>query len=299
LIKALNGLGAVCFSTRYNGLAPIVVQGPLEGGEISIEGGISSQFISSMLISCPFAERDTTININGELKSRPYVEVTLEMMDKAGGKVSTDYREFHIESDQEYDLKSYRIPGDFSSASYMLAAGALAGKVTVVNLIESKQGDAAIMEHLLDMGANVYWDTAKGTVTVEKAELKGIDIDVGATPDLVPTLAVLAACAKGETHITNAAHVRYKETDRLHAITTELKKMGADIVEEPDGLIIRGGRLRGAKVDGYDDHRIVMALAVAGLMATGTTSIGTAESVDISYPGFFNDLKRIGAKVEL
>jgi 3-phosphoshikimate 1-carboxyvinyltransferase len=155
------------------------------------------------------------------------------------------------------------------------------------------------MEHLLDMGANVYWDTAKGTVTVEKAELKGIDIDVGATPDLVPTLAVLAACAKGETHITNAAHVRYKETDRLHAITTELKKMGADIVEEPDGLIIRGGRLRGAKVDGYDDHRIVMALAVAGLMATGTTSIGTAESVDISYPGFFNDLKRIGAKVEL
>lgn len=299
LIKALNGLGAVCFSTRYNGLAPIVVQGPLEGGEISIEGGISSQFISSMLISCPFAKRDTTININGELKSRPYVEVTLEMMDKAGGKVSTDYREFHIESDQEYDLKSYRIPGDFSSASYMLAAGALSGKVTVENLIESKQGDAAIMEHLLDMGANVYWDTSKGTVTVEKAELKGIDIDVGATPDLVPTLAVLAACAKGETHITNAAHVRYKETDRLHAITTELKKMGADIVEEPDGLIIRGGRLRGAKVDGYDDHRIVMALAVAGLMATGTTSIGTAESVDISYPGFFNDLKRIGAKVEL
>jgi 3-phosphoshikimate 1-carboxyvinyltransferase len=299
LIKALNGLGAVCFSTRYNGLAPIVVQGPLEGGEISIEGGISSQFISSMLISCPFAKRDTTININGELKSRPYVEVTLEMMDKAGGKVSTDYREFHIESDQEYDLKSYRIPGDFSSASYMLAAGALAGKVTVENLFESRQGDAAIMEHLLDMGANVYWDTAKGTVTVEKAELKGIDIDVGATPDLVPTLAVLAACAKGETHITNAAHVRYKETDRLHAITTELKKMGADIVEEPDGLIIRGGRLRGAKVDGYDDHRIVMALAVAGLMATGATSIGTAESVDISYPGFFNDLKRIGAKVEL
>jgi 3-phosphoshikimate 1-carboxyvinyltransferase len=298
LIKALNDLGAICFSTRFNGLAPIVVQGPMKGGEIFIEGGISSQFISSLLISSPFAKRDTTINIKGELKSRPYVEVTLEMMEKAGAKVATDYKEFQIESYQEYGLKSYRIPGDFSSASYMLAAGALAGKVTVENLFESKQGDAAIMEHLLDMGANVYWDTEKGSVTVEQAELRGIDIDVGATPDLVPTLAVLAACAKGTTHITNAAHVRYKETDRLHAITTELKKMGVDIVEEPDGLIINGGTLKGAKVNGYDDHRIVMALAVAGLVAAGTTSIDTAESVDISYPGFFSDLKRIGAKVE-
>jgi len=298
LIKALNDLGSICFSTRHNGRAPVVVQGPMKGGEIFIEGGVSSQFISSLLISCPFARRDTAINIKGELKSKPYVEVTLEMMEKAGGKVSTDFKEFRIESDQDYSLKSYRVPGDFSSASYMLAAGALAGKVTVANLFESKQGDAAIMEYLLDMGANVYWDTEKGTVTVEQAGLRGIDIDAGATPDLVPTLAVLAACAKGTTHITNAAHVRYKETDRLHAMATELKKMGAAITEEPDGLIISGGRLKGAKVDGYDDHRIVMALAIAGMMATGTTSIDTAESVDISYPGFFADLKRIGAKVE-
>ncbi len=299
LIKALNDLGAICYSTRFNGLAPIVVQGPLKGGVVEISGGVSSQFISSLLISCPFARRDTTVKILGELKSRPYVEVTLEMMEKAGGKVSTDLKDFKVESDQEYDLRSYRVPGDFSSASYMLAAGALAGKVTVDNLFESKQGDAAILEHLLDMGANVYWDTEKGSVTVEQAGLRGIDVDVGSTPDLVPTLAVLAACASGTTHITNAAHVRYKETDRLHAITTELQKMGADIIEEPDGLVITGGKLKGTKVDGYDDHRIVMALAVAGLMATGTTTISTAESVEISYPGFFNDLKRLGAKVEL
>ncbi|HTX44459.1 MAG TPA: 3-phosphoshikimate 1-carboxyvinyltransferase [Methanocella sp.] len=299
LIKALNDLGAICYSTRFNGLAPIVVMGPMKGGAVEIDGGVSSQFISSLLISCPFARRDTTINVKGELKSRPYVEVTLEMLEKAGGKVATDYKEFRVEADQEYDLRSYRIPGDFSSASYMLAAGALAGKVTVNNLFESKQGDAAILEHLLDMGANVYWDTENGSVTVEQAALKGIDVDVGATPDLVPTLAVLAACADGTTHITNAAHVRYKETDRLHAITTELQKMGADIVEEPDGLVVIGGKLKGAKVDGYDDHRIVMALAVAGLVASGTTTISTAEAVGISYPGFFNDLKRLGAKVEL
>ncbi len=299
LIKALNDLGAICYSTRFNGLAPIVVNGPMKGGEVEIDGGVSSQFISSLLISCPFARRDTTIKIKGELKSKPYVEVTLEMLEKAGGKVATDFKEFHVPCDQEYDLKTYRIPGDFSSASYALAAGALAGKVTVNNLFESKQGDAAILEHLLDMGANVYWDAKNGSVTVEKAELKGIDVDVGSTPDLVPTLAVLGACASGTTRITNAAHVRYKETDRLHAMTAELKKMGADIIEEPDGLVINGGKLKGAKVDGYDDHRIVMALAVAGLVATGTTMISTAESVDISYPGFFSDMKRLGAKVEL
>jgi 3-phosphoshikimate 1-carboxyvinyltransferase len=148
------------------------------------------------------------------------------------------------------------------------------------------------------MGANVFWDTEKGTVTVEGGELHGIDLDAGATPDLVPTLAVLAACAGGTTHIENAEHVRYKETDRLHAITTELRKMGAEIEESQDSLTIKGGPLNGAAVDGYDDHRIVMSLATAGLAAEGTTTISTAESVSISYPGFFDDLKKLGAKVE-
>jgi 3-phosphoshikimate 1-carboxyvinyltransferase len=299
LIKALNDLGAVCYSTRGTGTAPIVVHGVLQGGNIEINGGISSQFISSLLISCPFARDETNIQIEGDLKSKPYVEVTLEMIEKAGGHIATNFKEFEIPADQEYNLGEYHIPGDFSSASYMLAAGALSGKVTVENMFPSKQGDAAILEHLLDMGANVYWDQEKGAVTVEKSELKGIDVDVGNTPDLVPTLAVLGACARGETHITNAAHVRYKETDRLHAMAVELKKMGVDITEQPDGLTINGGTLKGAEVEGYDDHRIVMALATAGLVATGTTTIGTAESVDISYPGFFSDLKRLGAKVEL
>lgn len=299
LIKALNELGAVCYSTRGTGTAPLVVHGVLRGGNIKINGGISSQFISSLLISCPFARDETNIQIEGDLKSKPYVEVTLEMIEKAGGHIATNFKEFEIPADQEYNLGEYHIPGDFSSASYMLAAGALAGKVTVKNMLPSKQGDAAILEYLLDMGANVYWDQEKGEVTVEKSELKGIDVDVGNTPDLVPTLAVLGACARGETHILNAEHVRYKETDRLHAMAVELKKMGADITEQPDGLTINGGTLKGAEVEGYDDHRIVMALATAGLVATGTTTIGTAESVDISYPGFFGDLKRLGAKVEL
>ncbi len=170
--------------------------------------------------------------------------------------------------------------------------------MTVYNLFESKQGDAAILEYLLDMGANVFWDTGNGSVTVEGGDLHGIDVDAGATPDLVPTLAVLAACAEGTTNIKNAEHVRYKETDRLRAMTIELRKMGAEIEERQDGLTIKGGPLHGATVDGYDDHRIVMSLAIAGLAAKGTTTITTAESVNISYPGFFDDLKKLGAKVE-
>ncbi len=299
LIKALNDLGAVCYSTRGTGAAPIVVHGVLEGGKVKINGGVSSQFVSSLLIACPFARRDTRLDIEGELKSRPYVDVTLEMLEATGCTIEASDYAFAIPSGQDYNLKEYRVPGDFSSAAYLLAAAAITrSKVAVGNLFESRQGDAAILEYLLDMGANVFWDTANGTVTVEGGDLRGIDIDAGATPDLVPTLAVLGACAEGTTNIENAEHVRYKETDRLHAITVELRKMGAEVEESQDSLTITGGkRLQGAAVDGYDDHRIVMALAVAGLAADGTTTISTAESVSISYPGFFDDLKRLGAKV--
>jgi 3-phosphoshikimate 1-carboxyvinyltransferase len=299
LIKALNDLGAVCYSTRGTGTAPIVVHGLLEGGKVTLKGDVSSQFISSLLISLPFAKVNSRVDIEGELKSKPYVDVTIEMLQAAGCEIETGYKEYSVPSGQDYDLKAYRVPGDFSSAAYMLAAAAITkSKVTVANLFESKQGDAAILEYLLDMGANVFWDTGNGSVTVEGGDLHGIDLDAGATPDLVPTLAVLAACAEGTTNIENAEHVRFKETDRLRAITTELRKMGAEIEERQDGLTIKGGPLHGAAVDGYDDHRIVMSLAIAGLAAEGTTTISTAESVAISYPGFFDDLKKLGAKVE-
>jgi 3-phosphoshikimate 1-carboxyvinyltransferase len=299
LIKALNDLGAVCYSTRGTGAAPLVVHGVMEGGKVTIPGNVSSQFISSLLISCPFAKNDTRLDIEGELKSKPYVDVTIEMLQAAGCEIESGYKEFAIPSGQDYNLKEYRVPGDFSSAAYMLAAGAITkSRVSVTNLFESKQGDAAILEYLLDMGANVFWDTEGGTVTVDGGDLHGIDIDAGATPDLVPTLAVLGACAEGTTNIENAEHVRFKETDRLRAITTELRKMGVEIDERRDGLTIRGGSMHGASVDGYDDHRIVMSLAIAGLVAKGTTTINTAESVSISYPGFFDDLKKLGAKVE-
>jgi 3-phosphoshikimate 1-carboxyvinyltransferase len=299
LLKALNDLGAEAFSTRNNGMAPIVVKGKMKGGEVHIDGSISSQFISALLIACPFASNDTIIMIDGDLKSRPYVNITIDMLKEAGAKIIVDEKanSFTVPGDQEYDLRSYNVPGDFSSASYMIAAGALCGDVTIKNLYPSEQGDSALIEILEKMGAQISWDKKKGEVKVSKSELHGIKVDVGKTPDLVPTLAVLGAAAKGSMVIENAEHVRYKETDRLHAMTVELKKMGVDITEEKDRLIIKGGKMKGAKVHGWDDHRIVMALAVAGMVA-GETTIDTIESISISYPAFFEDLNRAGAIID-
>jgi 3-phosphoshikimate 1-carboxyvinyltransferase len=272
----------------------------MKGGKVQIEGSISSQFVSALLIACPFAENETTIMIQGELKSRPYVNITIDMLKDAGASISIDERDnsFTIPPNQKYDMRSYNVPGDFSSASYMMAAGALCGDVTIKNLYPSQQGDSALIGILEKMGAQISWDRKKGEVKVCKSQLCGIKVDVGKTPDLVPTLAVLGAASMGQMVIENAQHVRYKETDRLHAMTVELKKMGVDITEEKDRLIIKGGKIKGAKVHGWDDHRIVMALAIAGMVA-GETTIDTIESVRISYPGFFEDLRKSGAVVDL
>lgn len=304
LLKVLNQLGAKACSSRGNERAPIIVKGGLKGGEINIEGSISSQFISALLIACSLAENTTTLSIIGALKSKPYIDVTIEMLGLAGIKILTDdlnETRFIIPGKQEYDFKEYTIPGDFSSASYLLAAAALTdgAKLKVKNLFPSKQGDKVIIETLKQMGANIVWDKEAGIVTVKGGNrLKAITFDAGATPDLVPTVAVLASVAEGTSRIENAEHVRYKETDRLSALATELPKMGVNLKEERDSLTITGGKLHGAEVHGWDDHRIVMALFLAGMVA-GNTTIDTIESVSISYPDFFKDMQSLGAKIEL
>ena len=301
LLDVLNKMGVEVFSTRNNGCAPIVVRGGLKGSAAEIDGSMSSQFISALLIACPLAEEDTILSVKGQMKSRPYVDITIEMLAEAGVRILVDENNgirFIIPANQKYDLKEYTVPGDFSSASYLLAAAAMLGPcISVHNLFPSKQGDSEIINVLRQMGADVHWDTEKGIVTVKRKTLKGIMFDAGATPDLVPTVAVLAAVADGVTVIDNAKHVRYKETDRLHAMALELSKMGIMVKEEPDSLTITGGKLIGAAVHGWHDHRIVMALTLAGMVA-GNTTIDTAESVSISYPDFFEEMKSIGAKIE-
>jgi 3-phosphoshikimate 1-carboxyvinyltransferase len=299
LISALDELGVECLSTRGNGLAPLIVRGPNTGRETHIPGDISSQFISSLLISSPLKEVDTDIHITTELKSRPYVEITMDMMSRFGAGCSESDGAFHVPGGQSYRAQDYVVPGDFSSAAFPLAAGALAGKATITNLDpKDRQGDRCFIDILGRLGASVTQNG--GTVSVSAAPLRGAQIDLADAPDLFPIVAVVATQAKGVTTIFNAEHVRYKESDRITATVKFLKDMGAVIEEKQDGCHIRGPfQLKGARVEPMADHRILMAASVAALVADGETSIGDSDCFRISYPGFLRDMVSLGARMEV
>ena len=304
LLDAIDNLGGRAESTRNNGRAPLVVGGPITGERVSIPGDVSSQFVTALLMAGARTERGVTIDLETDLKSAPYVEITREVLADFAVETEHEDSEFAVDGEQSYDPgESYRVPGDFSSISYLLAAGALAADegLDVEGASPSAQGDTAIVDHLEWMGATLSWDRDSGTISIERSDLQGIEVDVGDTPDLLPTLATLGAAAEGETRIVNAEHVRYKETDRVSAMADELETMGAVVTEHQDSLMIHGGdsTLQGARVDGRGDHRIVMALAVAGLVADGTTTIAGAEHVDVSFPNFFDVLSDAGADVDL
>ncbi|MFB6353010.1 MAG: 3-phosphoshikimate 1-carboxyvinyltransferase [Halobacteriales archaeon] len=304
LLDAIDALGGRARSTRSNGRAPVVVEGPIDGGRAAIPGDVSSQFVTALLMAGAATRAGVEVALTSELKSAPYVEITREVLDAFGVATERTDDGFAVAGGQAYELAGgeYRVPGDFSSVSYLLAAGAIAGSgpVRVEGAHPSAQGDAVIVEHLRAMGAPVDWDRETGIVTVEPAELAGVEVDVGDTPDLLPTLAVLGAAADGTTRLTNAEHVRYKETDRVAAMAEALDRLGASVEERPDALVVRGGEstLQGTELDGRADHRVIMSLAVAGLVAEGETTIRGAEHVDVSFPGFFDALAGLGARVE-
>ncbi|WP_435095708.1 3-phosphoshikimate 1-carboxyvinyltransferase [Halarchaeum sp. P4] len=303
LLDAVDQLGGSARSTRGNGQAPLVVEGPIEGGTVTIPGDVSSQFVSALLMAGAVTEEGVDVELSTELKSAPYVDITLEVMDDFGVAAERTESGYRVEGGQSYEPEGgeYTVPGDFSSASYLLAAGALAGdpEVEVHEVFPSAQGDSAILGILEDMGADLEWDRENGRAVVRRSELTGTTVDVGDTPDLLPTIAALGAAADGTTEIVNAEHVRYKETDRVSAMAAELSKMGAEVEEQRDALVVHGGEsdLHGADVEGLGDHRIVMALAVAALVAEGETTISGAEDVDVSFPGFFDVLYELGVNV--
>jgi 3-phosphoshikimate 1-carboxyvinyltransferase len=299
LISALRELNVECLSTRGNGLAPLIVRGPNTGRETHIPGDISSQFISSLLISSPLKEVDTDIHITTELKSRPYVEITMDMMSRFGTGCTESDATFHVPGGQTYRAQDYVVPGDFSSAAFPLAAGALAGRATVTNLDpKDRQGDRIFVDILRRFGALVT--QREGTVTAGMGTLQGTQVDLADAPDLFPMVAVLATQARGVSTISNAEHVRYKESDRITATVKFLKDMGAEIEEKQDGCHVRGPcRLKGARVEPMADHRILMAAAVAAMVADGETDIGDGDCFKISYPGFVRDMVSLGAKMEV
>ncbi len=299
LIDALNQLGATCFSTRGNGLAPLVVKGPIRGNLCSIKGDVSSQFISSLLISSAVKEGDTEIALSTPLKSRPYVEITMGMMRRFGAEVEMTKTGFSVPGRQRYSPQSYRVPGDYSSAAFPLVAGALTAGVAVTGLDpEDRQGDKAIVDILEEFGAEVRLGGTSLRASV--GALEGTTVDLADAPDLFPIVAVLGSQARGTTEIVNAEHVRLKESDRIRSTTDFLKVMGAEVSETKDGCVLKGPcQLRGGAVDSLDDHRILMAAAVAAMVAKGPTSISHGECFKISYPRFLEDMGSLGADMEL
>jgi len=306
LLDAIDQLGGRAESTRRNGQAPLVVGGPVDGGSVSIPGDVSSQYVTALLMAGAVTDEGVGIDLETELKSAPYVDITIEVLDDFGVDVERTAEGFRVPGGQSYrpDGGEYAVPGDFSSMSYLLAAGAVAAAdgegVVVAGARPSAQGDSAIVAVLREMGASVGWDQEAGEITVPRASLSGTTVDVGDTPDLLPTIAALGAVADGDTTIENCEHVRYKETDRVSAMAEELSTLGASVTEETDRLTVHGGDsdLVGARVDGRRDHRIVMSLAVAGLVADGETTIEGGEHVDVSFPGFFDALESLGVDVE-
>jgi 3-phosphoshikimate 1-carboxyvinyltransferase len=299
LLESLRELG-VKSEVQENGSSVIVNGGGIQGGKTSIRGDVSSQFISGLLFACPRAKEDTEIRISPPLESKGYVDMTLEVLVKHGleGAVNDDLSCLWIPGNQSYVPCDHTVPGDFSSAAFLLAAAAVTSShVTVKNLdYGTCQGDRAIVDILGEMGATVR--IGDDSVEVDAGKLVGVDIDAKDIPDLVPICAVLGCYAEGYSQIYNAKRLRYKESDRLDSISTELKKMGAEITVNEDGLNINGvSRLHGATVDPHNDHRIAMACAVAALGAEGKTKIQSVECINKSYPQFFSDLRVLGANV--
>ncbi|MFC4406185.1 3-phosphoshikimate 1-carboxyvinyltransferase [Haloarchaeobius iranensis] len=302
LLDAIADLGGRGESTRRNGQAPLVVTGPIAGGTVAIPGDVSSQYVTALLMAGANTDGGIRVDLETELKSAPYVDITLDVLDAFGVEAERTADGFAVEGGQRYDAGGeYAVPGDFSSLSYLLAAGAIAAPdgLTLEGAVPSAQGDTAIVDIVERMGATVDWDREAGTIHVSQSPLSGVTVDVGDTPDLLPTIAALGAVADGETRIENVEHVRYKETDRVSAMAEELAKLGATVTEHEDELVVHGDEsdLVGARVDGRKDHRIVMALSVAGLVAAGGTTVEGNEHVDVSFPDFFDVLADLGTTV--
>ena len=293
LLQALEQLGVQVASERGDGCPPVIIHGGLRGGRAALSGAVSSQYVSALLFIGPLAPEGVEIEITDELVSRPYVDLTLAVMEDFGISYYREgYRYFRVPGEQNYLARDYAIEADASSASYFWAAAAITGgRVTITNLSQdSCQGDAAFPGVLERLGCSV--ESGEAGLTVQGGPLTGIAVDMSTMPDLVPTLAVVAALAQGETVITGVAHLRHKESDRLLAVVTELKKMGIAARETADGLIIPGGTPHGAAIDTYQDHRIAMSFAVAGLKVPGVI-INDPGCVAKSFPDFWEYFDRL------
>jgi 3-phosphoshikimate 1-carboxyvinyltransferase len=298
LSASLNDLGATVHSTRDNGCPPFVARGRLRGGETVLEA-VSSQYLTSLLINAPLGDGDSHIRVP-VLHEQPYAEMTLDWVRRQGVTVHNDgLREFHVPGAQRYAPFDRRIPGDFSSATFFLAAGALGGNHVACRGLDvnDTQGDRAVVDYLRALGAGVAVEA--DSIRVQAGNLLGAEIDLNATPDALPMMAVLACFAKGRTRLVNVPQARIKETDRLAAMRQELERLGAKVEELEDGLVIEPSALHGGDVDGHGDHRIIMALAIAATAIAGPTRIHGCEAIAVTFPTFVETLTALGGHVRI
>jgi 3-phosphoshikimate 1-carboxyvinyltransferase len=297
LLSALENLGVEIIDSS-GGKCPFTIKGPIKGGKTTVNG-VSSQFLTALLIACPLAPTDTEIIVES-LNEKPYIEITLDWLRRMGINFEKQGLEwFKIYGKQQYKAFEREIPADFSSAAFPLCAAAITNSELLIKGLDfsDHQGDKAVFGYFEKMGMEIR-HVPEG-VKVSGNGLAGVDIDMNATPDALPAMAVAACFAKGTTRLLNVPQARLKECDRIAAMTKELTKLGARVEELSDGLVIHQSRLKGTEVHGYDDHRLVMALSVAGLAAEGETVVDTAESASVTFPSFVADMKKLGAQLAL
>lgn len=296
----LDCLPAHGLTCDTKGGLPLAISGKLTCGTFSLPGNVSSQFITGLLLALPLLKGNSEIILTTPLQSTAYVEMTIETMVSFGVTVIPTETGWQIPGGQTYHACQLAVERDWSQAAFFLAASALGSNLSLLGLSKgSAQGDRAALELFRKFGAQINWEK-DGSLHAKAGTLSGIEIDAGEIPDLVPALAVCAALSPGRTVISNAQRLRIKESDRLKAIHDGLSALGAHIIEKPDGLIINGiSAFHGGEVDGFHDHRIVMALSIAALSAESQVTIHGAEAIQKSYPNFFEDFKRLGGNVHV
>jgi 3-phosphoshikimate 1-carboxyvinyltransferase len=292
--EALNQLGVKC--TSSGGFLPLIIRGPLTGGSCEIDGSVSSQLLTGLLMALPLASKNSEIKVNN-LKSKPYIDMTIQILKSFGITVeNTGYTLFRITGSQKYIPHNYIVEGDWSGGAFLLVAGAINGNLNIKGLRkDSKQSDLSIINALEKAGADMIID--EDHIEIKKSELKAFEFNATESPDLFPPLVALASYCKGISVIKGVSRLIYKESDRAKALTEEFAKMNIKIEIHDDQMFVTGGRPCGARVESHDDHRIAMALAVSSLGATGKVSIRDSQCVAKSYPGFFDDLRNLGAVV--
>jgi 3-phosphoshikimate 1-carboxyvinyltransferase len=294
ITEALNQLGVECKSA--DGFLPLTIKGPLKGGKCEIDGSVSSQLLTGLLMALPLASKDSAITVRN-LKSKPYIDMTIQLLKSFGITIeNSNYSLFHINGKQKYAPHDYSVEGDWSGAAFLLVAGAINGQLSITGLKkDSLQSDMSIITALEKAGANLI--LGEEQIDIKKSDLKAFEFDATESPDLFPPLVALACYCKGISSIKGVSRLIHKESNRAITLKEEFGKMNIKIEISEDSMFVTGGRPAGVRVESHEDHRIAMAVAVAALGAAGKVSIRDSQCVAKSYPGFFDDLRHLGALV--